>query len=158
MLPGLLIVITISGIKDFIEDRRRKISDNEENEKICYSFNINNKSFSFKKWEDVMIGDILKVKNNEEFPADLILLSSTNENGLCYIETKNLDGETNLKIKTCEEGYFNNLAGNEENINKISGSLHAKFPNENIYEFDATIKLNKIPTNLLDEVKTKGNN
>ena len=33
------------------------------------------------------------------FPADLVLLSSSNEDGICYVETINLDGESNLKIK-----------------------------------------------------------
>ena len=33
------------------------------------------------------------------FPADLLLVSSTNDDGIAYVETMNLDGETNLKIK-----------------------------------------------------------
>lgn len=42
---------------------------------------------------------IVKIKENEYFPADLILLNSSASKGICYIETKNLDGETNLKHK-----------------------------------------------------------
>ena len=44
-------------------------------------------------------GDIVRVEENTEFPADLILLQSSNPKGICNIETANLDGETNLKIK-----------------------------------------------------------
>jgi magnesium-transporting ATPase (P-type) len=33
------------------------------------------------------------------FPADMVLLSSAHPEGVCYIETMNLDGETNLKLK-----------------------------------------------------------
>lgn len=36
---------------------------------------------------------------DEFFPADLLFLSAENGEGLCYIETMQLDGETNLKIK-----------------------------------------------------------
>ena len=42
---------------------------------------------------------ILKINNDEFFPADLALLNSSANKGICYIETKNLDGETNLKHK-----------------------------------------------------------
>ena len=42
----------------------------------------------------------MKVKENEFFPADIIVLSSTEPDGMLYVETKNLDGETNLKLKS----------------------------------------------------------
>ena len=41
----------------------------------------------------------MQVKDKEYFPADLVLFSTTNPEGICYIETMNLDGETNLKMK-----------------------------------------------------------
>ena len=46
-----------------------------------------------------MVGNIIKINNNEMIPADVVLLFSVNNEGQCYIETKNLDGETNLKTK-----------------------------------------------------------
>ena len=42
---------------------------------------------------------MVKVLNDEEFPCDLVLLSSSNEEGQCHITTANLDGETNLKVR-----------------------------------------------------------
>lgn len=41
----------------------------------------------------------MQVQDKEYFPADLLFLSGTNPEGVCYIETMNLDGETNLKMK-----------------------------------------------------------
>ena len=49
-------------------------------------------------WQSELVA-IVQVKDREYFPADLVLLSSTNPEGVSYIETMNLDGETNLKMK-----------------------------------------------------------
>lgn len=48
-------------------------------------------------WKNVKVGDIVKVCDDEAFPADMVYLSGSAENGLAFINTMNLDGETNLK-------------------------------------------------------------
>lgn len=45
------------------------------------------------------MGDILEVRNNEQIPADLIILASALPQNSAYIETANIDGESNLKLK-----------------------------------------------------------
>lgn len=50
------------------------------------------------KWRDVKVGDILKVFDDEQFPADMVILKTSADN-VCFVETKNIDGETNLKHK-----------------------------------------------------------
>lgn len=54
--------------------------------------------FEYDLCERVHVGDIVRIANKQRFPADVILLS-TSANSECFIETKNLDGETNLKPK-----------------------------------------------------------
>lgn len=52
------------------------------------------------KWSQVVVGDVCFVKEDETFPADMILLKSSNDNGLAYIETASLDGERSLKHRS----------------------------------------------------------
>lgn len=55
----------------------------------------------FKKdfWKNAHVGDFVRLYNEEEVPADIVVLSTSDPDGACYVETKNLDGETNLKVR-----------------------------------------------------------
>ena len=55
----------------------------------------------------------VQVEDGSVFPADLVLLSSAHPEGVCYIETMNLDGETNLKLKKvqCMTPLFSSVTG-----------------------------------------------
>ena len=70
------------------------------------------------KWRDLRVGDIVKVKKDEFFPADLIMLNSSDVKGRAFVETKNLDGETNLKNKHINENlkHVKKMIKNDRNI------------------------------------------
>ncbi|KAG9323698.1 hypothetical protein KVV02_008116, partial [Mortierella alpina] len=55
-------------------------------------------------WKDVQEGDYILLRQDDIIPADILILSSSEQEPICYIETKNLDGETNLKIRRCVSG------------------------------------------------------
>jgi magnesium-transporting ATPase (P-type) len=55
--------------------------------------------FTETLWKNLQVGMIVKILQDQFFPADLILLNSSAAKGIAYIETKSLDGETNLKHK-----------------------------------------------------------
>lgn len=95
--------------------------------------------FKNRSWKDVSVGDIIRVRNDEEVPADLVLLSTSDPEGGCFVETKNLDGETNLKPRTCIK------SGGIENIKHSKDLANTKFwiecdaPNSNLYAFKGTL-------------------
>jgi len=86
-------------LKDAFEDYKRNKSDNEENFKATKVYRHSTNSFEDVIWKDLKPGNIVKVSEDEAIPADLCLLGSSDSKGTLYIETKNLDGETNLKNK-----------------------------------------------------------
>lgn len=138
LLP-LAIVVIINGIKDFYEDYKRKKSDFLENSKKAKILNNKTGTFEDSTWGEIKLGDIIMVKDNEYFPCDLLLLSSSNENNICYIETKNIDGEANLKIR------HNNIKGYRDitSLRKKKLKIEIPPPNDNLYSFDAKIYKNE---------------
>jgi len=102
----LFVIIMISMIKDCFEDLKRHNSDKEENNRkvLCLQ---TNKEFKAISWEELRVGNVIKIMQGEYLPSDLLLLDTNGIKGECFIETKNLDGETNLKYKCVP----NNLLG-----------------------------------------------
>lgn len=74
-------------------------SQKNENDSSNNDNNNNKKDTETIHWEDIKVGDFILLHNNQEIPADMIILTSSDVSGHVYIETSNIDGETNLKIR-----------------------------------------------------------
>ncbi|CAN8291465.1 unnamed protein product [Cochlearia groenlandica] len=137
ILP-LTVVILATMFKEGVEDWRRKQQDIEVNNRKV-SVHGGNGDFNLKEWKTLRVGDILKIDKNEFFPADLVLLSSSYEDAVCYVETMNLDGETNLKLK---QGLEVTLSLREEiNFRDFEASIKCEDPNANLYTFVGTMEI-----------------
>jgi len=92
--------------KDALEDWKRHNSDQEANSAPIEIFE--NDKFETRTWREVKVGDFIKItKTNKQVPADFVLLYSAGPGGAdCGIETKDLDGETNLKFKQVPEALL----------------------------------------------------
>ncbi|KAF5745315.1 hypothetical protein HS088_TW07G00899 [Tripterygium wilfordii] len=128
----LIIVIVVTMLKEGLEDLRRKQQDTEVNNRKVYVHQRDG-IFNLTEWASLRVGDIVKVRKDEFFPADLLLLSSSYENATCYVETMNLDGETNLKLK---QGVEATSFLNEDSTYKdFKAVIKCEDPNVNLYSF-----------------------
>ena len=94
--------------------------------------------FWWVEWDEVRPGDFLKIKNGEIVPADTLLITTTSESGICYVETANLDGENNLK----EKRTIPELAHlTPASFQALNGALTADKPNPHLYEFAGRVDL-----------------
>jgi len=90
----------------------------------------------FKKWSNIKMGDILEIKKDEEFPTDMLLLYAKNEFNkpvdIIFIDTMNLDGETNLKPRKVADPTLND----EDQLLELSAELVYDAPSENLDVWD----------------------
>ena len=84
---------------------------------------------------------MVKVEKNEFFPADLVIVQSSDPNNTCFVETKNLDGETNLKIKTVSKQIFDEFRTEPDIVQNLKGRIICEPPNDQIYQFQGVIEL-----------------
>ncbi|KDP20064.1 hypothetical protein JCGZ_05833 [Jatropha curcas] len=134
----LVVVIGATMGKEVIEDWRRKKQDIEVNNRKV-KVHSGDGVFHHTKWMDLKVGDIVKVEKDEFFPADLILLSSSYEEAICYVETMNLDGETNLKLKQALEATSN--LHEDSSFQDFKALIRCEDPNANLYSFIGNLEL-----------------
>lgn len=72
----------------------------------------------------------------------MILLGSSLPKGICYVETKGLDGETNLKQKMCRSEIAKLGVKQEELFKNFTGAtVTCDLPNANLYKFEGQLKM-----------------
>ncbi|KAI0647599.1 phospholipid-translocating P-type ATPase [Trametes meyenii] len=90
-------------------------------------------------WEDLRVGDIVKLMDDEPLPADILICATSEDENVAYVETKNLDGETNLKSRSaCAALTHLNTA-------RACADKHSTFrvecdrPETNLYRLNAAV-------------------
>ena len=127
-------------IKDAYEDYKRHKEDHEENSAMCNVYQSESGSFVPTQWKHVKVGDVVRVQEDKFFPADMVVLQSSAPEGALYVETKNLDGETNLKLKSVAKDLVEPFV--DDGVWKnLSGVLNIEQPNNRIYKFDGNFEL-----------------
>lgn len=140
ILP-LILVIGATMVKEGVEDWRRKQQDIEVNNrkvKVHQSDGV----FDYTEWKNLRVGDIVKVEKDGFFPADLLLLSSSYEDAVCYVETMNLDGETNLKLKQGLEAT--SIFHEDSDFGNFRAIVKCEDPNANLYSFVGSMEFKEV--------------
>ncbi|XP_023208451.1 probable phospholipid-transporting ATPase VD isoform X2 [Xiphophorus maculatus] len=137
-LIPILLVLSVTAVKDIFEDHRRLKSDRLINNLLCQVYCSKQKSYVDRCWSDVRVGDFVRLSCNEIIPADLLLLYSSDPRGVCYIETANLDGETNLKQRQVVSD--SSLQGSDFTPESFHSRIECENPNNDLNRFKGYIE------------------
>ncbi|KAL4220158.1 putative phospholipid-transporting ATPase IF [Mactra antiquata] len=135
----LVFVISCTAIKQGYEDWLRHKSDNEVNHREVTV--IRDGILTTIKSMHIKVGDIVRVKSNKSFPCDMVMLSSSDPEGKCYITTANLDGETNLKTHYCSSDTRHCV--HEDNFQKLTALIECQQPIPDLYTFVGNLTIIK---------------
>ncbi|EEY53844.1 P-type ATPase (P-ATPase) Superfamily [Phytophthora infestans T30-4] len=158
-LPVLVFILAVDGVLAVIEDRRRHLADKEANSAQCHVLKetftgtsdalnraggVDDPDIALMHWAALTVGSVVKLHNRETAPADLLILAVAEPNpsepaGICYVETKSLDGETNLKLRhACDATLHVRTAAQ---VAALGGQLRCENPNKAIGRFDGTLSI-----------------
>ena len=138
-----LIVLVISLFKEAIEDYRKYTNDKKANNTNVLIFK--NKRFYREKCQNIKVGNIIKIYKEELIPADVLIIKSSLKNGLCYMQTANLDGENALKPREAFSLTQKDIRNKAEIIKQIFDYNNQHFyievlpPNKDIYNIEGTV-------------------
>lgn len=89
-------------------------------------------------WKNLQVGDFVRLYNDDELPADVIVLATSDDDGACYVETKGLDGETNLKVRQALR--CGRTLKHARDCERAQFSIESEPPQANLYKYNGAIK------------------
>ena len=131
-------VLLFTMIKDGYEDFYRHKQDHFVNSVICHKLDPLTKVIIPVQAKNLQVGDVCLVKSGENFPADMILLSTSNAKGIGYVKTTNLDGESNLKEKISVEATKEFTSTNQ--LSDLRIEIECDQPNS-LFEWNCNFQL-----------------
>jgi phospholipid-transporting ATPase len=114
------------------------------------------KQFVVVPWDKVEVGSLILVETGDDscspiIPADLALLATSAEDGTAFVETANLDGETNLKLReapsetqtmlTTMQPASTTASLNVEVVSALKLSVSCGEPDVFVYDFNGKLQI-----------------
>ncbi|XP_055968968.1 phospholipid-transporting ATPase IK [Sorex fumeus] len=128
----LVLLLLLRAARDLVDDIRRHKSDKIINKRPCKV--LMGKRFIWRRWEDICVGDVICLQKDSIVPADLLLLSSSEPSSLCYVETADIDGETNLKFRQAPKITHHELTSIRK-MAAFQGKVVCQEPNSRMHHF-----------------------
>lgn len=116
---------------------------------INYMRPATNARFKKDNWKNLVVGDFVRIYNDDELPADVIILSTSDPDGACYVETKNLDGETNLKVRQALR--CGRSLKHARDCERSEFVIESEAPQSNLYKYNGAIKWKQNIPGYMDE-------
>lgn len=132
----LIFIFAVSATKEAWDDYNRYLSDKKANEKEVWV--VRKGIRKHIQAQDVCVGNVVWLRENDEVPCDLVLIGTSDPQGLCYVETAALDGETDLKTRVVASAC---MGIDSELLHKIKGVIECPVPDKDIRRFDANMRL-----------------
>jgi len=149
----LAMMMTVSALTAALDDRKRHVSDAHINGQVCkVAVASANGTLEFvpKKWSDIRVADMVLLEGEQEVPADMVPLSCSGDEGVLFVSTASLDGETNLKGKGSAHCTQKAWTNSGEGLNFFKGSIEAEAPQQSIYNFTGRLSLDGQDCEALD--------
>ena len=135
----LVFVIGVSVVRELIEEIKRRRQDHITNNNKALV--LKDSKFYEVKWANLKVGDIILVNEGEHFPADLLLLQSSDKYGTAYIQTMTLDGESVLKPRQSFTEILDSMKKQAVGLNDMKFHLKCEIPNNKIYQFEGQLNI-----------------
>ncbi|KAE9037738.1 hypothetical protein PR002_g6395 [Phytophthora rubi] len=169
----LMLVLTATMIKEGLEDRARHQQDwvvnhgkvdilnaepeaggnkNADSEEFSRTLNLGDFQAIF--WKNLRVGHVVKIHDQEQVPADLVILFASQENGEAMCETSSLDGESNLKVRHCVKWNQIVPRSPKDFADTIHGEIRCEAPNKRLYSFDGVMRISHSKLQVMGEPPT----
>ncbi|GMF21222.1 unnamed protein product [Phytophthora fragariaefolia] len=159
----LMLVLTATMIKEGLEDRVRHQQDwivnhgkvviltgevetggkNQKDPPEEFSRSLHLGDFQPIFWKNLRVGHVVKIHDQEQIPADIVVLFSSQESGEAMCETSSLDGESNLKVRHSVK--WNQIVPHapKDFADSIHSEILCEAPNKRLYSFDGVMRISR---------------
>lgn len=138
----------VTSFKEGYEDYQRYKSDKEENERKVTVIKFVNGEVVEQviQSQAIKAGDIIKMEGKTQLSADVLIILTSNyaEGNQCYIETANIDGETNLKVREAPPALASLASDGKPKVSLFSGTIEFEPPNKDIHTFIGALHLDSM--------------